>query len=152
MRLIFFSLLVLLIPIQSLVAKETELLSSQKNPPLALLLDRVIDGDTFIAGGKRVRLWGIDAPEKSQPHFLAAKLYLETLLKEAPFSCFYKHKDRYQRLVMQCYSKEKDIAASLVLMGVAKDYPKYSKGAYAEDEAIARKNRYGIWSRSDVTH
>lgn len=146
MRLILFSLIALLIPTHSLVAKETEVLNSQKHPTLALLLDRVVDGDTFVAGGKKVRLWGVDAPEKNEPHFLAAKLYLETILKEAPFSCFYKHKDRYQRLVMQCYSNEKDIAASLVQMGVARDYPTYSKGAYAEDEDYARKNGYGIWS------
>jgi endonuclease YncB( thermonuclease family) len=126
-------------------AKETD---KQPKTTVGLLLDRVIDGGTFVAGGKEVRLWGIDAPEAKESYFLPAKLYLETLLKEAPFSCYYKHKDRYQRLVMKCYSGDKDIASMMVRMGVAKDYPKYSKGEYEEDQKFAIEQRYGIWAES----
>ena len=147
MRFIFLSFLFVIFFNHELFAKETDILEIQKKPPVAMLLDRVIDGDTFVAGGKHVRLWGIDAPEKDEAHFLAAKLYLETLLQQSPFSCYYKHKDRYQRLVMQCFSKDEDIASSLVRMGVAKDYPKYSKGTYAKDQEFAKKSAYGMWSK-----
>lgn len=113
--------------------------------PISLPLTRVIDGDTFIAGNLNVRLWGIDAPEKNEAHFLASKLYLSVLLERAPFSCHFKHKDRYQRYVMICYSMGEDISSLLVQQGLAKDYSRYSGGFYKEDENSAKLNRYGIW-------
>ena len=43
-------------------------------------LERVIDGDTFAGSRRKIRLWGIDAPEKDEPEYLAATLYLEVIL------------------------------------------------------------------------
>jgi endonuclease YncB( thermonuclease family) len=114
--------------------------------PLALPLSRVIDGDTFVAGnGLTVRLWGIDAPEKGEEYFLASKLYLSVLLEQAPFSCHFKHKDKYGRYVMVCFSLNEDIASLLVRQGLAKDYFKYSKGAYKNDESFAKQRANGVW-------
>lgn len=94
---------------------------SSPSEPISLPLTRVIDGNTFIAGNLNVRLWGIDAPEKNEPYFLASKLYLSVLLERAPFSCHFKHKDRYQRHVMVCHSMKEDISSLLVKQGLAKD-------------------------------
>lgn len=114
--------------------------------PIAGTLERVIDGDTFESFGHRIRLWGVDAPERGTKHYLASKLYLETVLGEVSFSCYYKDTDRYQRYVMQCFSGKEDVGSLMVRMGMAKDYEQYSKGEYAEDESFARQHKYGLWS------
>lgn len=114
--------------------------------PIALLLDEVIDGKTFVSGGNTIRLWGIKVPKQDQPYFLASKLYLETILNEAPFSCHYKNKDLNQRYIMRCFSQGKDIASMLVLMGVATDLSEESKGSYLGDQRQAEEQNHGIWS------
>lgn len=123
---------------------------SKSSDPIGLPLTRVIDGDTFVAGNMIVRLWGIDAPEKKDAYFTAAKLYLSVILERAPFSCHYKYKDRYKRNVMVCYSEDEDIASLLVRQGLATDYFKYSSGAYKEDEGFAKNNKYGIWNDDKI--
>ena len=109
-------------------------------------LERVIDGDTFVASGKKIRLWGIDAPEKDHPVSFASTLFLETLLKQGELECKQIDIDRYKRLVMQCFVDGKDVAADLVRFGLATDYKRYSKGHYNFEEDLARRNESGIWS------
>lgn len=108
-------------------------------------IERIIDGDTFIADGVRIRLWGIDAPEKGEDVSLASTLYLETLLSQGNVDCKFKHKDRYKRDVMQCFVDGHDVASDLVKFGLATDYKRYSKGHYQFEEDLAKRNRVGIW-------
>lgn len=114
------------------------------------IFERVIDGDTFVASGERIRLWGIDAPEKNEPEAYAAKLYLEVLLENGQLACDFLYKDKYQRNVMKCSSNGHDIALDMVKMGMAKDYEKYSKGYYSAAQKEARDARIGIWSGSKI--
>ncbi|GAA0641034.1 hypothetical protein GCM10009101_11370 [Brevundimonas lenta] len=39
-----------------------------------------------------------------------------------------------------------DIARDMVLRGHALDYPRYSQGAYADDQEIAEGLRAGVWA------
>lgn len=96
---------------------------------------RVIDGDTIKIGDKRIRLWGIDAPELSEPGGKEAKAFLQGLLLDTKVSCRPRGADRYKRTVAQCFrprgfDKADDIAWILVLNGYARDWPKYSGGYY----------------------
>lgn len=122
-------------------------LDQEKKPPVIGVLNRVIDGDTFVSNGQKIRLWGIDAPEKEDTYFFASKLYLETILESATFTCYYIDTDRYKRFVMRCYSGKDDIASYMVRMGLAKDYKQYSKGYYSDDELYAKENKYGMWQQ-----
>ncbi len=108
-------------------------------------IERIIDGDTFVADGVKIRLWGIDAPEKNEELAFASKLYLETLLSQGKADCKFKHQDRYERDVMQCFVDGNDIASDLVRFGLATDYERYSKGHYQFEEDFAKRNRSGIW-------
>jgi len=108
-------------------------------------LERVIDGDTFVASGRKIRLWGIDAPEKDHPTSYAATLYLKTLLEAGDLECEQIDIDRYKRDVMKCFVDGDDVARSLVRFGMATDYKRYSKGYYDFEESIARKNNSGLW-------
>ena len=116
----------------------------------ALYLERVIDGDTFIASGTKIRLWGVNAPEKNEPESFTSTKYLEVLLEEGTLTCDFLYKDRYQRSVMQCFSDGKDIAWDMVKMGMARDYPKYSEGYYSKAEQEAKDMRAGIWSGAKI--
>jgi len=121
-----------------------------ENKPNHFVYERTIDGDTFVANGEKIRLWGIDAPEKGEPESFAASLYLEVLLEQGKLTCNQIHMDKYGRHVMQCYSGEEDIASSLVKSGMAKDYKFYSKGYYEHDENQAKNNKLGIWSGNRI--
>lgn len=109
-------------------------------------LERVIDGDTIVASGKKIRLWGIDTPEKDEPYFWAAKLLLESLLEEGALTCKFIEQDRYQRAVMHCLIDVLDIGSMMVQSGMAKDYSRYSGDYYQYEEDRARLMKRGIWN------
>lgn len=117
----------------------------------------VVDGDTLKIMDFRIRLQGIDAPELRQSchdkvtHELlqcgiTAKLKLSARLNELSVTCYSRNKDRYGRYVAECQQGETDINAWLVENGWALDWPYYSHGAYASEQAAAKKSRAGIWA------
>ncbi len=124
---------------------------------------QVIDGDTIKINGKKIRLFGIDAPEKEQ---ICKKVYLSffifnfqkdykcgeksTLallkkLKDKEVKCVIeKNKDKYNRNIGTCYINNQDINSWLVKNGYAIAYTRYSK-KYVLDEQYAKENKLGIW-------
>lgn len=117
----------------------------------------VVDGDTLVLGGERVRLWGIDAPEDGQPCERDGKLYdcgasaqaaLLELVAGRDLWCEARDRDRYGRTVAVCRigaPDGPDVGAGLVRAGWAVDYRRYSKGGYAREEASARRAGRGLW-------
>jgi endonuclease YncB( thermonuclease family) len=106
-----------------------------------------VDGDTFVADGRTIRVWGIDAPERGDPVFLASKMYMEVILENArELRCKFIDVDRYGRDVLHCQADGLDIGSMMVQMGMARDYRKYSGGYYAEEERLARDEDERIWS------
>lgn len=114
----------------------------------------VIDGDTIEIHGRRIRLWGIDAPESTQTCKIARKpwrcgqraaLALWDQIKYRVVTCEHRDTDRYGRMVAVCTVGGRDIAGWLVSEGWAVDYPQYSDGAYAVREGIAALRRRGMW-------
>ena len=84
---------------------------------------RVIDGDTVvIAGDERVRLIGIDTPEKGQCGFDEAKQALETLLATGTatfYSGVISDKDKYDRLLRYIEVEGVDVGLNLISNGFA---------------------------------
>lgn len=107
--------------------------------------ERIVDGDTFIGDGKRIRLWGIDAPEEEDVHYLAAKMFLETMIDHGALTCKVVDVDRYQRDVMHCFIDGLDVGSMMVQMGMAEDFRKYSGGYYQYEEDLAKGEKRGIW-------
>lgn len=113
----------------------------------------VIDGDTLEIRGTRVRLWGVDAPESSQPCYLArgrvwrcgaeAANALSDFIGSRTVICRQKGKDRYGRLIGQCFVGSMEANAWLVANGWALAYRRYSK-AYVTHEDRARAIGAGI--------
>lgn len=108
----------------------------------------VIDGDTLrmrCAGERiKVRIAGIDAPERDQPFGDHARRRLALL-------CFGRFADvspvaidRWGRTVARVACPGGDAAAALVRDGYA--WHRFGSGALARLEAEARKARRGLWS------
>ena len=46
----------------------------------------------------------------------------------------------------RCFAAGHDLAGEMVRNGYALDWPRYSKGFYADQEAEARENGRGLWA------
>jgi len=110
-----------------------------------LSLERVVDGDTFYASGKKIRMWGIDAPERNEAMFEISTKALELYMDGADLRCKHIEMDRYQRFVMHCFINDTDLGGLMVQTGFAKDFTKYSGGFYRSEETFAREGRLGLW-------
>lgn len=119
----------------------------------------IIDGDTIAIEGfeTRIRLASVDAPESSQPCYDAAgKRYLcgsraaealaEIIGRNGRVRCVETDRDRYRRIVAQCFAGDMDINREMVLRGWAVEYKRYSDGRYAKVEAEAKAAKRGLWA------
>ncbi len=112
---------------------------------------RVIDGDTIRIGSVRIRLWGIDAPERDQTcggleAGSMATAALSRIIGDNPVTCEAVDTDRYGRTVATCSVAGADIGGSMVRAGWAWDYARYSGSEYADEEDEARVNGRGVWA------
>ncbi len=105
----------------------------------------IVDGDTLDTADTRIRLWGINAPEKGESGYQEAKEFLKNITANAKLTCIAFYYDRGKPTVASCEINSQDIGRVMVLSGMARDYTKYSKGFYAKDELEARKQKRGLW-------
>lgn len=72
----------------------------------------VVDGDSLYLTGleTQIRLWGIDAPERNEAGFTAARNALKTLVLGSHISCITMDIDDYHRIVARCVLTEADSA------------------------------------------
>ena len=115
---------------------------------------QVIDGDTIHIGKLKYRFFGIDAPEIKQicekdntkiQCGVIAKSVLKNKIADKIPECIVKDKDRYQRLVAECFVGKESLSRFMVREGYAVAYSQYSKD-FIDDEKYAKENKLGIWS------
>lgn len=126
-----------------------------------VLVGRVVgvsDGDTIIVLDKtrsqhRIRLQGIDAPEKNQPFGQRAKAFLSSQVFNREVQVEFEKHDKYGRLVGKVLVDSVDINLSVVSSGLAWHYKHYENEQtvtdrllYAEAELEAKEGRLGLWS------
>ena len=115
----------------------------------------ITDGDTIKILNNKIRLHGIDAPEKRQKCIKNAKEYncgivatealIKKIGKKAVKCLTQKNKDRYNRFIGVCFVDQEDLNKWMVRNGYAIAYRRYSKD-YILDEDFAETNKLGLWS------
>jgi micrococcal nuclease len=114
----------------------------------------VTDGDTLkvLDADKQqmvCRLYGIDAPEKSQPFGQASKRALSDLTFNRMVEVDITGRDRYKRSICKVRVGRTDINREQVSSGMAWMYRQYTREiAYEAAENTARAQRRGVWSES----
>lgn len=125
-------LLVIILAIVAALVSEPEA-QAQSSNALEARVSKVLDGDTFTLSGesRRIRVWGLDAPEWNHRGGQAATATLRGLISGKRLSCTVLEIDRYGRLVAQCFLPDgRDIAAEMIRSGAATEYCRYSRGFY----------------------
>lgn len=106
---------------------------AEEAPILEARVSKILDGDTFTLKGesRRIRVWGLDAPEWNHHGGSAATATLRRLISGKRLRCAVLDIDRYGRLVAQCQLPDgRDIAAAMIQSGAAAEYCRYSRGYY----------------------
>ncbi len=123
------------------------------------VVTRVADGDTLTLqtgespSGLKVRLYGIDAPEKDQVFGRESGEWLRDAVLYRRVVVEPQDRDRYGRLVGRVYVDGREINLESVRSGMAWYYEAYAKGdgAFARAQEEARRAGRGLWrDRSPV--
>ena len=115
---------------------------------------KIVDGDTIVLNGEKIRFSGIDTPELKQTCMkgdqkvfcgkLAKMLLVKKIGNKTP-ECIREGKDVYKRTLAECFINGESLSAFLVRSGYAFAYLKYSD-KFIKDEEFAKKNKLGMWS------
>lgn len=110
----------------------------------------VVDGDTLRLGETRIRLWGIDAPERKQTCVAEGLEWDCGVLAVAALrsrvtrvACREKGRDGYGRVLAVCFSRGEDVNGWMVSEGWALAYRRYGRD-YVGREQAAKAARKGI--------
>lgn len=116
---------------------------------------RVVDGDTLVVSGVRIRMSAVDAPERSQSCTDAhgqlrlagedARLALTAKIAGQELRCEPGGSDVHGRTVAKCFMGREDLGAWLVRSGLAFAYRDYGAD-YVPAEDEARLARRGLWA------
>jgi micrococcal nuclease len=116
----------------------------------------VADGDTFtlLTDDKeqiKIRLHGIDCPEKSQDYGQVAKQYLSDLVFGKTVEVEKTDVDRYGRTIGKVKAGLIAVNEAMLKAGLAWHYKKYDHNPeWAKLEDDARAAKIGLWSKSDA--
>ena len=117
---------------------------------------RIVDGDTILlatdGARHRVRLAGIDAPERNQPWGDASTRELRRQIAGQEVVVEWSKKDRWKRLIGVIRLDGEDMNLHLVERGFAWHYKRYQdeqdpkdRQAYSAAEKAAQGARRGLW-------
>ena len=118
---------------------------------------RITDGDTLVVIDTnkiqhKIRLMGIDAPEKKQAYGKKSKDNLSDLVAGKHVVVEYDKLDRYKRVIGKIVLSGKDLNLEQITSGMAWHYKKYQgeqsqsdRMKYSEAESEARHAKRGLW-------
>ena len=115
---------------------------------------KIVDGDTIVLNGEKIRFSGIDTPELKQTCMngdekifcgKSAKMLLIKKIGNQTPECISEGKDAYKRTLAECFINGESLSVFLVRSGYAFAYRKYSD-KFIKDEEFAKENKLGMWS------
>lgn len=95
---------------------------------------RIVDGDTFYLEGlsTRIRLWGVDAPERDEAGYDEATAALAGLVFGRTLSCEHIDVDPYRRIVARCYFEDgSDLSRAMIESGAVDEYMRFTARFYS---------------------
>lgn len=123
---------------------------------------KITDGDTVHVLDQsktryKIRLGGIDAPEKKQAYGRRSKENLARSIAGKQVTVEYHKRDRYGRIIGKIYLNYRDINLQQIADGYAwhykyyqKDQTKADRAIYARAEKKARSKRLGLWASDSI--
>jgi micrococcal nuclease len=110
----------------------------------------IADGDSFtmLVDSKQVkiRLHGIDCPEKGQDYYQVAKQYLSDLIFNKTVVAQKTKTDKYRRVIAIVTVGGVNVNEQLLQKGLAWHYREYDKNlAWQKMEDMARNKKIGLW-------
>ncbi len=118
----------------------------------------ITDGDTFVFYSKesnaqiKVRLHGIDAPEKKQSFGNVSKNYLAELIFQKQVTVTIRNLDKYGRSIGIVFVDGLNVNEKMLEMGMAWHFLKYDNNPLwdnIQNQAIASK--IGLWKEDNPT-
>jgi endonuclease YncB( thermonuclease family) len=118
----------------------------------------VADGDTITVLDQqkntyKIRLQGIDAPEKKQAFGEKSKQNLHDLVHSKQVRIEYDKEDKYGRIVGKVTVDDVDVCLQQLVLGMAWHYKKYQneqslsdRALYSETELKSKSLKLGLWS------
>jgi endonuclease YncB( thermonuclease family) len=118
----------------------------------------VSDGDTITVldqqkNSYKIRLQGIDAPEKKQAFGEKSKQSLHDLVHSKQVRIEYNKEDKYGRIVGKVTLDDVDVCLQQLVLGMAWHYKKYQneqsvsdRALYSETELKSKSLKLGLWS------
>jgi len=123
---------------------------------------KVTDGDTVHVLDQsrerhKIRLGGIDAPERKQAFGRKSKKNLTSLIAGKNVEVRYNKRDRYGRIIGKLIYQGRDVNLLQIKLGYAwhykyyqKDQSKLDRVLYSSAEIEAREKTIGLWSAPAV--
>jgi len=118
----------------------------------------ISDGDTFTVINQdklqlKIRVYGIDAPEKGQDFGNKAKQALSDLIMGKDIQIDVQSRDSWGRLISYVYTPDgRDVSLLMLQEGMAWHFVKYDgTEKYAQAEKKARAKKIGLWSQLNPT-
>lgn len=123
----------------------------------------VADGDTITVldaqnTQHKIRLQGIDAPEKAQPFGNKSKQSLHEMVHGKQVLVDYQKKDKYGRVVGKVLLNSVDVCLEQVKRGMAWHYKQFAneqsktdQEGYAQAELTAQAQSIGLWKEKSPT-
>jgi endonuclease YncB( thermonuclease family) len=134
----------------------TLLLADYLNCPCKVV--KITEGDTVHVVDQsktkhKIRLGGIDAPEKKQAFGQKSKQNLSKLIAGKNIEVEYNKRDRYGRIIGKLIYQGQDVNLLQIKHGYAWHYKHYQKDQapldrtlYSAAEIVAREKTTGLWS------
>ena len=123
----------------------------------------VADGDTITVLDQqkntyKIRLQGIDAPEKKQAFGEKSKQSLHDLVHGKQVRIEYDKEDKYGRIVGKITLDDLDICLQQLVLGMAWHYKKYQNEQYVADRVVyndaelkSKSLKLGLWAEETPT-
>jgi endonuclease YncB( thermonuclease family) len=123
---------------------------------------KVVDGDTVHVldqkqARHKIRLGGIDAPERKQPFGRKSTNNLAGYVAGEFIEIEYSKIDRYGRIIGKLIKNGTDINLQQIKNGFAWHYKRYEgeqsvsdRKLYGDAEVTARMNKIGLWAESAI--